>query len=135
MRFARRVGRRDLGGASPLEKADQALAGARRDFAAGDGALAADRAYYAMFYAADALLSRRGQAFRSHGAVHGAFGKEFAKTEDLDPKDHRWLLDTFRLRQESVYHVETEVGADAATVVVERAEEFVQAARSYLQTD
>lgn len=116
-----------------LAKAERALAGAARDLSAGDAGLASDRAYYAMFHAADALLSDRDKTFRSHGAVHGAFGKEFAKTGIIDPKYHRWILDAFRLRQEMVYDLDAEADAEAAAAVVERAREFVGVARSYFE--
>ena len=62
------------------------------------GEFAAARAYYAMFYAAQALLLERGLSFSSHSAVIAAFGREFAKTEMLDPKLHRYLLDAQDLR-------------------------------------
>lgn len=64
---------------------------------------AADRAYYAMFYAAEALLAEQDLEFSSHGAVHGAFGKEFAKSGALDPKYHQWLLGAFESRQSATY--------------------------------
>lgn len=72
-----------------VTKALKALAGARRDLEAGEAGLASDRAYYAMFHAAEALLLVRELNFSSHGAVHGAFGREYAKTRELDPKFHR----------------------------------------------
>ena len=42
---------------------------------------AASRAYYAMFYAAEALLQSRGLAFSKHSAVHAAFGAARAYLE------------------------------------------------------
>lgn len=56
--------------------------------------LAAGRAYYALFYIAEALLNEKGFQFSTHGDVIGAYGKEFAKTKLLDPKFHRWLMVT-----------------------------------------
>lgn len=53
--------------------------------------IAAGRAYYAMFYIAEALLYEKGLEFHTHGQVIAAYGKEFAKTKELDPKFHRWL--------------------------------------------
>jgi uncharacterized protein (UPF0332 family) len=52
---------------------------------------AASRAYYALFYTAEALLLERGLAFSRHSAVIAAFGKEFAKTSTLSPRFHRFL--------------------------------------------
>lgn len=117
-----------------LEKAVRVLAGARRDLGAGDAPLATDRAYYAMFYAAEALLFDRGLSFSTHGAVHGAFGKEFAKTGVLDPKFHRWLLDAFRTRQKTVYDVDVEISQEDAERLIAQADEFLATARTYLET-
>ena len=45
--------------------------------------IAASRAYYEMFYNAEALLLQRGLAYSSHSAVIAAFGKEFARTKEF----------------------------------------------------
>jgi uncharacterized protein (UPF0332 family) len=50
--------------------------------------IAASRGYYALFYIAEALLLRRGLHFSKHSAVIAAYGKEFSRTGDLDPKFH-----------------------------------------------
>jgi uncharacterized protein (UPF0332 family) len=115
-----------------LMRAERSIAGAHRDLAAGDADLAAADAYYAMFYTAEALLASRDLTFSSHGAVHGAFGKEFAKTEELDPKFHRWLIDAFRERQEATYSTDPTITAEQAAFLIARAEEFVAVARAYL---
>ena len=57
--------------------------------------IAASRAYYAMFYVAEALLFSKGLAFSSHSAVIAAYGKEFARTGLLDPQHHQHLRDAF----------------------------------------
>ncbi len=85
-----------------------------------------------MFYTAEALLADRNLTFSSHGAVHGAFGKEFAKTEVLDPKFHRWLIDAFRERQEATYSTDPAITREQASILIARAIEFVAAARAYL---
>lgn len=61
-----------------IQAADVLLGGTGAEFAAG-------RAYYAMFYTAEALLHERDQEFSKHGALHAAYGKEFAKSGLLDP--------------------------------------------------
>lgn len=115
-----------------LGKAEQALAGARRDLSADAPALASERAYAAMIQAADALLAHRGQSYRTHGTVNAAFGREFVKTGILDAQYHRWLLDAFRLRRETMHDVDAEVDSGAAWEVFERASEFVDSVRSFL---
>jgi len=81
-----------------LEMAGRAVESAQRSIVADDAATAANRAYYAMLYAAQAALVGEEVDVRSHGAVHAAFGARFAKTGRLDPRLHRWLLDAFDLR-------------------------------------
>jgi uncharacterized protein (UPF0332 family) len=81
-----------------LEMAGRAVESAQRSIAADDAATAANRAYYAMLYAAQAALAGEEVDVRSHGAVHAAFGARFAKTRRLDPALHRWILDAFDLR-------------------------------------
>lgn len=46
----------------------------------------AAQSYYTMFYLIEALLFSKGLQFSSHSAVMAAFGKEFAKTQILDPQ-------------------------------------------------
>lgn len=41
---------------------------------------AASRAYYTMFYVAEAFLEGEGLVFSSHSAVIAAFGQQFART-------------------------------------------------------
>ena len=77
-----------------LEKAEHAIRAAT--------AFAAGRAYYAMFYVAEALLYEHGLVFREHAAVHAAYGKEFARSGLLDPKFHRWLLTAVDARIQGV---------------------------------
>jgi len=58
-----------------LKKADRALKVAENLLASGFDAEAAARAYYAMFYAAQALLKENGIQRVKHSAVQAAFGQ------------------------------------------------------------
>lgn len=51
-----------------------------------------------MFYVAEALLNEKKLSFSKHGNIHAAYGEHFAKTKVLDPKFHRWLIDSFDKR-------------------------------------
>jgi uncharacterized protein (UPF0332 family) len=95
---------------------------------------AASRAYYAMFYAAEALLLDRGLSYSSHSAVIAAFGKEFAKTKVLDPKFHRCLIDAQDLRNLGDYGIGPGVTADQAQEVLLWAAEFLAAAEAAHQS-
>jgi uncharacterized protein (UPF0332 family) len=116
-----------------LDKAMRAITAAERELASGDAEFAVARAYYAMLYVAEALLSEKGLRFRKHGGVHGAFGEHFAKTGALDAKYHRWLLAAFEKRITADYGIEATIGADDATEVISQAREFLDAARRYLE--
>lgn len=115
-----------------LDKAARAIHAAETLLRDGEADFAAGRAYYAMFYVAEALLSERGLRFRKHGGVHGAFGEHFARTGNLDPKFHRWLLDAFDRRLQADYGIEATVTPDEAQATIDQAREFLDQARRYL---
>lgn len=94
--------------------------------------IAASRAYYAMFYAAAALLTEEGEELSSHGAVQAAFGRRFAKTGRLDVRFHRYLIDAYRERQAADYDAPAEVGAEEAKILLNQAKEFLVAVGTLL---
>jgi uncharacterized protein (UPF0332 family) len=94
---------------------------------------AASRAYYAMLYAAQALLLERGLSFSKHTAVIGAFGREFAKTGSLDVKYHRYLIDAQDFRNLGDYGAGPELTADQAKQVIEWAAEFLAVAQTHIE--
>ncbi len=116
-----------------LEKADHALRAARILEESDEIEFAAGRLYYAMLYVAEALLYERGLVFRKHSAVHAAYGKEFAKPGLLDPKFHRWLLTAFDARIQGDYHVAPPLTDEDVEVGLDRANEFLGAARAFLE--
>ena len=117
-----------------LDKANRAVLAAESLLKGGHNDFSGSRAYYAMFYAAEALLVERGLQFRKHGSVHAAFGEHFAKTEMLDPKYHRWLLDAFDQRILGDYGVEGILTRDDVARMIEHAREFVSAAFQHLES-
>lgn len=94
--------------------------------------IAASRLYYAMFYTAEALLLERGQVFSSHAAVIAAFGREFAKTGMLDPRFHRYLIDTQDLRQSGDYDTNAAVTPAQVEQALHWADNFLAAAQALL---
>ena len=99
----------------------------------GETDFAAGRVYYAMFYIAEALLYEKDfRRFSKHGAVHAAFGKVFAKTNELDPKFHRWLIDAFDKRIRGDYDVDSEIDETDVEKMLDQAREFLEVTESYL---
>jgi len=95
--------------------------------------IAAGRAYYALFYIAEALLNEKGLQFSKHGDVIGAYGKEFSKTKLLDQKFHRWLIEGFDTRQIGDYHVDTHIETSFVADMINKAREFLEAAQKFLE--
>ena len=118
-----------------LVKARRALRAAGLLLRDGAPDFAAGRAYYAMFYAAEAALAERGLQFRKHSGVHAAFGEHLAKPGLLDPKLHRWLLDAFDKRILGDYSYEMDVDDTAAREIIDQAREFVSTVETFLGPD
>ncbi len=113
-----------------LSKAERAIRAAEALVQADESDFAAGRAYYAMLYAAEALLFERGLQFRKHSAVHSAIGEQLVRRGLLDARFHRWLLDAFDVRIQADYGVDALITADEAKAVITQAREFVlEAAR------
>ncbi len=115
-----------------VAKASRAIDAAKMLLENGDVEFAAGRAYYAMFYVAEALLAEGGRRFRKHSAVHAAYGDEFAKTAVLDPQYHRWLLDASDKRIIGDYGVEATLTHEDVHAMLEHARAFFQAASEHL---
>lgn len=115
-----------------LEKASQSIQAAKNLRRDGYLDFAASRAYYAMFYVAEALLLEDGLSFSSHSAVISAFGKEFARTGRLDQRFHRYLLDAQDVRNIGDYGIGPGVSEDQVLDSIKWAEEFLQAAEQLL---
>ena len=115
-----------------LEKSARAIRAAEILLREGDLDSAAGRAYYAMFYVAEALLFEKGLQFRKHSGVHSAFGEHFAKAGLLDSKFHRWLLNASDKRIQADYGVDALLSGEDVELVLEQAREFLGEARRLL---
>ncbi len=116
-----------------LEKAKRSQKVASKLFKDGDTDFAASRAYYALFYTAEALLLSRGLSFSSHSAVIANFGKEFAKTNVLNPKFHHYLMESQDRRNIGDYSILAEVTKEQVQEMLVWAKEFIKATESYLK--
>jgi len=115
-----------------LDKSAENLSAARLLLQNGFVAIAASRAYYAMFYVAEALLLARELVFSSHAAVVAAYGREFAKTQTLDPRFHRHLIDAEDLRHSGDYGEGPDVTREQVEQALQWAQDFIAAAEKFL---
>lgn len=116
-----------------IEKAKRSQNAAAKLLKEGDVDFAASRAYYSLFYTAEALLLSRGLSFSSHSAVIANFGKEFAKTGALHSKFHHYLMESQDRRNISDYSVLAEVTKDQVVEMLDWAKEFIKAAETFLE--
>jgi uncharacterized protein (UPF0332 family) len=113
-----------------MARAERSLSAARLLINNGYFTEAVSRAYYAMFYAATALLHSEGIIVSKHSAVIAMLGQHFAKTGRLEPRLHRLLIDMFDERQLADYSG-AGFTAERAEVACQNATAFVTAARDY----
>jgi uncharacterized protein (UPF0332 family) len=107
-----------------LHKAGKALAG-RLDFAV-------NRAYYACFYAASAVLLRMGKKFVKHSGLRAAVHQDLVKAGKLDAKWGKAFDRIFESRQSADYVELWEFATDQVEGIVIDAEGFVQEMRRLL---
>jgi uncharacterized protein (UPF0332 family) len=118
-----------------LEKAERSLEVARDLLTKEYFEDACSKAYYAMFYAAQALLKRHGIQMKKHSAVIAKFGEHFAKTGIIDPKYHRLLIEAREDRELADYDVFATIDQDTAEERVKAAKEFVEEVKGHLGED
>ena len=116
-----------------MNKAQESLEAANLLLDQGYYDFAASRAYYAIYYTAEALLLFRGLSFSSHAAVIANFGKEFAKTGEMDLKFHKYFIAVQDLRSQGDYSYHPGVSATQAREAISWAAEFFEVAIAYLE--
>lgn len=115
-----------------FDKSEQSIAAATLLLNDGYVDFAASRAYYAMFYAVEALLLSREMTFSKHSSVIAAFGKDFAKTGIVDARFHRAILNAFDLRNAGDYGSIHAVSEEKTKQVLDDAAEMLSEIRSLL---
>ena len=115
-----------------LLKAQQSLEAAKLLLTNNYPDYATSRAYYAMFYIAEAFLEGKGLSFSKHSAVIAAFGREFAKTQLVPTNFHRFLIEAQELRTTGDYGQLNAVTTDQAAEQIDRAEEFLSLAIQFI---
>ena len=116
-----------------LHKAERAVGASECLLARGDTDFAVARSYYVMLYAADALLCEKGLSFFDHAGSHAAFEEHFVRCGLIDPKYHRWLVESLEIRITADYSAEADFTVDETRHMIERAREFLTAARRHLE--
>ncbi len=104
------------------DKAERALEAAKRALASNDTETAADRAYYAVYYAAWAMLDAKGLPRpKTHHGLIAEFSKHYVKDGPLKPDQGAVLSRLENLRLAADYTLELIPQADAERAVSEAA--------------
>jgi uncharacterized protein (UPF0332 family) len=116
-----------------MQKAERSLKVSRVLIESGNYDFAMSRAYYAMYYAATALLLTKDIKFSKHSAVIASFGKEFVKSGLLAQDLYGYLIKGFRERQKGDYEIMILPLREEALTLAEKAGIFLEAASVYLK--
>jgi uncharacterized protein (UPF0332 family) len=112
--------------------AEQALDTAQGNLASGDFRATVNRAYYAVFYAANAMLLTEGVERRRHSGVISAFRERFVKTGLIETEYSNIYGEALVTREDADYAVEIPIDLNMAETVLRQARCFVQRMLEYL---
>lgn len=115
-----------------LQKARRSLVAARRHIEAGDYDFASSRAYYAAFYAMQAVLLTKNLTPAKHSGVIRAFNQYFIKTGIFPTEFSKSVGWLFSERQTGDYALGLSIAETDANQDVQMAERVLQAIATYL---
>jgi uncharacterized protein (UPF0332 family) len=94
---------------------------------------AINRSYYAMFYAALALVVQKQQVISKHSGVIAFFDKEYVRNGIFPKELSRYLHFAFERRQNSDYGEIFTVNSEEANQAIIEAVQFVEKIKDYLR--
>lgn len=115
-----------------LQKARRSLQAAQILTDQGFHEFSVSRAYYAMFYAAEALLLAENLSYSKHSAVIAALGRRFVKTGRIPPERHRYLIEAQSSRNVGDYDIGLGLSQTDAEKHTARAQEFIAFATNFI---
>lgn len=117
-----------------IQKAQRYLKSAQLLLEDKDYESSVSRTYYAMFYAAQAVLLTKNLSFSSHKGVISAFGEHFVKTGTFPKEMGRELNRAFEKRQIGDYEYTFVVSNEDAEQILQSGKEFVNTIACWLDT-
>lgn len=116
-----------------IGKAFRSIAAAHRNVEEGDYDFASSRAYYAAFYAMEAVLLTKELSYSKHAGVISAFNQHFVKT-DIFPKEFsKSISRLFREKQTGDYDFDLSIDEKDAKEDARIAEKIVNTIIQYLE--
>ncbi|VAW42881.1 hypothetical protein MNBD_CHLOROFLEXI01-5357 [hydrothermal vent metagenome] len=114
-----------------LERARQDLQAVEINIQNGLYHVAVSRAYYAMFYAATAILKSQGIERGKHSGIISAFGEYFVKPRLIEVEYAKMLTHAFDSRNDGDYDVSFVVSKELAEAEFKDARRFVNRIEQY----
>jgi uncharacterized protein (UPF0332 family) len=118
-----------------LDGARGALQSAQYNLEGSFYGVAVNRAYYAFFYAATALLLTLDITRSKHSGVLAAFREHFVRPGKFPVQDSRAYGKAFELRNVTDYEMLGRADSDQAQDIVEKANRFIARCETYLTTE
>jgi len=109
-----------------LQRAHETIAEAQGNIEMQYWHAAANRLYYACYYAVLGLLIKNGYSSRTHGGTFGLFGKHFVSTGIISKEQNKLFHNLFDLRQSGDYDDWFEVDEEAVKSFLAPAEKFIE---------
>ncbi|MBC8181133.1 HEPN domain-containing protein [candidate division KSB1 bacterium] len=118
-----------------IENAEESLSVAQLNLDNDFYSAAINRAYYAIFYAANAMLATKKLVRSKHSGVLSAFRQHFIKTGLLAPELSEIYGQVMDDRHEGDYEIITATSKDDAEIDVQQARQFVDVVRNWLRKE
>ncbi len=115
-----------------MDKAEEFLAEAKALHGLGFWRGATNRAYYAMFTAARAVLKFKDIQAKTHAGVHQKFSELLVKAAILPLDLAKMLTRAYQYRQEADYEPEEDIDEETATKIFTDAQTFLEKLKAFL---
>jgi len=117
-----------------LQKAYETLVEAKGTIDMGFWRVAANRLYYACYYAVTALLIKNGHNVRTHNGIIAVLGKNFVLEGIVSKEQNSLYVKLFELRQKGDYDDWITIEADDVLPRLEPAQKFIQDIENLINT-
>jgi uncharacterized protein (UPF0332 family) len=115
-----------------IEKAEESLQGASILAREKMYAFAVSRAYYAVFYSAEAALITKNLMSSSHKSIITLFNREFIRTKLLPQEIYKVINNLNNERQSADYYYFASYTSEECEECIVQATSFVDAVRTYI---
>lgn len=115
-----------------MNQASEALASARSEQKAGRCVFAVNRAYYACFYAASAVMMKIGETFKKHTGVRAAVHRQLIRSGKVDAKWGAFYDLVFESRKRGDYQEMVSFSPEETEELISKSERFVDLMKGIL---